>query len=117
MRDDLVQRSTIACCLLAVATLALPAPLLAQPAGGDPVRGRELAGSMCASCHRIEGKNLDAPPGFAAVAAMPSTTALSLKVFLRSNHKEMPNLIISDTDTGDIVAYILSLNRPSVLRQ
>lgn len=48
---------------------------------------------------------------------MPSTTALSLKVFLRSNHKEMPNLIISNTDTDDIVAYILSLNRPSVLRQ
>ena len=117
MRDNLVRRSTVACCLLAVASLALPAPLRAQPAGGDPARGRALASGMCASCHRIEGKNLDAPPGFAAVAAMPSTTALSLKVFLRSNHKEMPNLIISDTDTDDIVAYILSLDRPSVLRK
>jgi hypothetical protein len=29
----------------------------------------------------------------------------------------MPNLIISDTDTDDIVAYILSLDRPSVFRQ
>ena len=117
MRDDLARRAMIACCLLAVASLALPARLLAQPAGGDPARGRELAGSMCASCHQIDGKNLGEPPGFAAVAAMPSTTALSLKVFLRSNHEEMPNLIISDTDTADIVAYILSLNRPSVLRQ
>ena len=68
-------------------------------------------------CHRIDGKNLDEPPGFAAVAAMPSTTALSLKVFLRSNHQEMPNLIVSDTDTDDIVAYILTLDRPSVFRQ
>jgi mono/diheme cytochrome c family protein len=117
MRDDLVQRAMIACRLLAVASLALPGPLLAQPAGGDPVRGRQLAAGTCASCHRIEGKNIDGPPGFAAVAAMPSTTALSLKVFLRSNHKQMPNLIISDTDTDDIVAYILSLNRPSILRQ
>lgn len=117
MRDDLVRGAMIACCLLAVASLALPAPILAQPAGGDPARGRQLAGSMCAACHGIDGKNLDEPPGFAAVAAMPSTTALSLKVFLRSNHKEMPNLIISNTDTDDIVAYILSLNRPSVLRQ
>jgi mono/diheme cytochrome c family protein len=117
MTNDLLRRSTIACCLLALASLALPVPLRAQPAGGDPARGRALAGGMCASCHRIDGKNLDEPPGFAAVAAMPSTTALSLKVFLRSNHKEMPNLIISDRDTDDLVAYILSLNRPSVLRQ
>jgi mono/diheme cytochrome c family protein len=116
MRADLVQRATIVGWLLAVASLALPAPLLAQPAG-DPVRGCQLAEGTCASCHRIDGKNLDAPPGFAAVAAMPSTTALSLKVFLRSNHKEMPNLIISNPDTDDIVAYILSLKRPSILRQ
>src|SRR4051812_6694683 len=78
MRNNLVPRATVACCLLALASLALPAPLGAQPAGGDPAaRGRALAGAMCASCHRIDGKNLDEPPGFAAVAAMPSTTALS----------------------------------------
>jgi mono/diheme cytochrome c family protein len=117
MRADLARRAMAVCRLLAIASLTLPAPLLAQPAEGDPVRGRQLAEGTCASCHRIDGKNLDGPPGFAAVAAMPSTTALSLKVFLRSNHREMPNLIISNPDTDDIVAYILSLKRPPVLRQ
>jgi len=43
---------------------------------------------------------------------MPSTTALSLKVFLRSSHNKMPNLIISDPDTDDLIAYILSLKEP-----
>ena len=33
-------------------------------------------------------------------------------VFLRSNHKEMPNLIISNSDTDDLIAYILSLKEP-----
>jgi len=43
---------------------------------------------------------------------MPSTTALSLKVFLRPSHNKMPNLIISDPDTDDLIAYILSLKEP-----
>lgn len=43
------------------------------------------------------------------VAALPSTTALSLKVFLRTNHNNMPNLHLSDAETDDLVAYILSL--------
>jgi len=46
------------------------------------------------------------------VANMPSTTALSLRVFLRSNHNAMPNLIIPDSETDDLIAYILNLRQP-----
>jgi hypothetical protein len=46
------------------------------------------------------------------VANMPSTTALSLKVFLRSSHNAMPNLIIPDAETDDLIAYILNLRQP-----
>ena len=42
---------------------------------------------------------------------MPSTTELSLKVFLRSSHKSMPNFILQPEEADDIVAYILSLRR------
>ena len=42
---------------------------------------------------------------------MTSTTALSLTVFFRSNHKNMPNLILSNTEADDIIAYILSLKK------
>ena len=52
-------------------------------------------------------------PTFLDVANMASTTALSLKVFLRTSHKEMPNLLISETDSDDLIAYILSLKEPS----
>jgi hypothetical protein len=50
-------------------------------------------------------------PSFIAIANMPSTTALSLKVFLRSNHNRMPNFIMSNADTDDVINYILSLKQ------
>jgi mono/diheme cytochrome c family protein len=80
--------------------------------GGEPSAGRRLAAAWCAECHSLgpgasgEGK---VGPAFAAIAKMPSTTALSLRVFLRSSHKAMPNLMIERQDADDIVAYILSL--------
>ena len=77
---------------------------------GDPVAGQRFAEATCMTCH---GPN-EGPkraPAFAAIAAMPSTTALSLRVFLQSPHPSMPNLILSQTERDDLVAYILSLRR------
>jgi hypothetical protein len=51
----------------------------------------------------------DAVPAFPAVARMPSTTALSLRVFLQTPHARMPNLHLSRDETDDVIAYILSL--------
>ena len=42
---------------------------------------------------------------------MTSTTALSLKVFLRTSHKETPKADIHSSDTDDLIAYILSLKK------
>ena len=74
--------------------------------------GLRLAQRLCADCHSVEAMT-DRPghfaPSFTAVARMPSTTELALKVFLRSNHRSMPNIILSESDTERLVAYILSL--------
>ena len=48
---------------------------------------------------------------FREVANLPSTTALSLRVFLQSNHKEMPNFSLKSAEADDIIAYILSFKR------
>ena len=98
---------------LIVASLAVPVLALAQPLAGNPTSGRHLATTICGSCHQvIGGKGRDGPPSFVDIANVTSTTALSLLVFLRSSHNEMPNLIISKSDTDDLVAYILSLKEP-----
>lgn len=99
--------------LIAVPFLMGPVSALGQPLAGNPLIGHQTAKAICASCHQTdETRHGGAAPSFVDVANMPSTTALSLKVFLRTSHKEMPNLIISNSDTDDLIAYILSLRQP-----
>ena len=85
----------------------------AQSVGGNPLIGRQTATTLCVPCHQIGETHRDGPPSFVDIANMRSTTALSLKVFLRSNHQGMPNLIIPDSETDDLIAYILNLKQPS----
>lgn len=86
----------------------------AQDLRGDPASGLRLAQAWCAECHAVGSKMLGPPKiaaGFADIASLPSTTALSLTAFLRSNHNDMPNLMIAPGDADHIVAHILSLKR------
>jgi mono/diheme cytochrome c family protein len=76
--------------------------------------GHRLAEAWCKECHAIEAKptrHATAAPDFADIASRPSTTALSLKVFLRTNHPSMPNIVIAPDQADDLVNYILSLKR------
>jgi mono/diheme cytochrome c family protein len=84
---------------------------------GDPADGQRVAASTCSSCHQIDVQRRDstnAPvPSFQAIAAMPSTTMLSINVFLRTSHNVMPNIQLTETQITDIGAYILSLRDQS----
>jgi mono/diheme cytochrome c family protein len=83
-----------------------------QDVPGDAAKGRSLAEAWCSECHAVAPKAVPPQrnaPDFVAVARMPSTTALSLNAFLRSNHRSMPNFMIAQRDADDIVAYILTL--------
>jgi len=101
------------------ASLALSLALLALQAGSasaaqDGVlvqQGKLLAQSMCADCHTFGGtRRSDRPsPDFAAIGAMPSTTPLSLRVFLQSSHANMPNLILEGPQIEALSAFILEL--------
>ena len=76
--------------------------------------GHRLAEAWCKDCHAIEPMTMGArgsPPDFTAIANRPSTTALSLKVFFKTSHRRMPNLIIAPEQADDLTNYILSLKR------
>ncbi len=77
--------------------------------------GLRLAREACADCHLVEGaaKPRSDAPAFAAVAAMPSTTSTAIKVFLKTPHANMPNIILSETEIDAVAAYILSLRAQS----
>jgi cytochrome c len=85
----------------------------AQPSDSASA-GHRLAGAWCKECHVIEAATAGTSrgaPDFIAIANRSSTTALSLKVFLQTSHKSMPNLIIAPNEADDLVNYILSLKR------
>lgn len=101
------------CMALAVVAIALTGSAMAaaQPIG-DPATGRKLAEAWCSECHAITAYPVVGPrrgPDFMEVARQPRTTTLSLNVFLRSNHDNMPNFILQRGEADDIVAYIMSL--------
>jgi mono/diheme cytochrome c family protein len=98
--------------VLALALALIAAPAMA--AGADPTTGEKIAKTECASCHAIgpsaEAKSSDPKaPRFVDVAKMPSTTELSLKVFLRSSHRNMPNFILGREEVDSLASYILGL--------
>jgi len=102
------------------AIFASPFAALAQPVDGNPASGRQIATAQCSSCHRVlpilftdrgVAADKDSPPSFQSIADLPSTTGISLNVFLHSNHKNMPNLILSKPDAIDVIAYVLSLKK------
>jgi cytochrome c len=76
--------------------------------------GHRLAEAWCKDCHAIEVATVGTrgcPPDFVAIANRASTTALSLKVFFKTSHHRMPNLIITPAQADDLTNYILSLKR------
>ncbi len=99
--------------LLVAAAILGAGQALAHEVRGDTAAGYAFAARVCAACHVISPSQVDDPavgaPSFSAVAADPAATALSLGVFLRSPHERMPDLILSDREIDDVIAYILSL--------
>ena len=85
----------------------------AQELPGDPVLGRELARKACAECHAVEAGERDGilpdPPAFQNLADDPAMTPLALRVFLSTPHTDMPNLILSQAEIDDLIAWIHSL--------
>jgi cytochrome c len=99
---------------VAAATLTAQSPVVAQPVDGDPAPGRQIATKRCSSCHRVMPMTLSDksdPPSFQSIADQPSTTGLSLNVFLHSNHRNMPDFLVSNAESNDLIAYILSLKQ------
>ena len=96
--------------------------LLASPVAhagiGDARAGHAFALENCRQCHDVgTGRKLSslfsAGPAFRDVANMPTTTPLSLFVFLTTSHPTMPNLVLSRKEVDDVISYILSLRTPA----
>lgn len=107
---EYVMRTWISTVLLG--TFLAPTPVLGQELG-DAAEGQRFAREVCAACHAVEKGDkmisLEGAPPFQDVANDPAASEVSLRVFLRSPHENMPDLILSDEETDNVVAYILSI--------
>lgn len=104
-------------------TTTLTAALLASALGlgsakaqdlvGDPDAGARFAQRECSACHVVGGDWPANPrnpaPAFEDIANEPSVTPLGLRVFLNSPHRLMPNLILTQEETDNVIAYIMGL--------
>ena len=99
---------------LMVFTIAVALALPAMSANiGNRDRGLVFAKQACAGCHAVEAQqhlspNASATP-FQTISEVSGMTEMALRVFFRTPHKNMPNLIVSGADQDDVIAYILSL--------
>lgn len=98
------------------ALIYLGAVIAAQAqAIGSPRQGLKVARVQCAECHRVANEGSYSPnpaaPTFEHIANIPGMTSRALTAALRTSHRTMPNVIISNTEIRDVVAYILSLKR------
>jgi mono/diheme cytochrome c family protein len=83
----------------------------------EPLTGRRIAERDCVSCHAVKPGDvgpspMEAAPPFQLVARMPSTTQLSLHVFLRTSHAGMPNILLDEQEIDDLAAYLMSMSPP-----
>ncbi len=93
--------------------LALPAFAQSELLIGDPQEGYKLALELCSGCHKVErderGASTAGAPALQDVADDPAVTKTALHVFFQTPHENMPNLILTPTETDNAIAYILGL--------
>lgn len=92
--------------------LALSAPASAQ----DAARGAELAADHCALCHDVtaEGAAKLYPPSFASIAGFRTPEQIYARIVFPAMHSGMPEVafyLLGKDEIGNIVAYIVSLER------
>lgn len=90
----------------------IPAPAMSQQIG-DAEKGLQYAVEFCTQCHAVRPAQPRSPlpeaPRFEDVANAPGMTAISLTAWFQTSHPTMPNIVMTDAQTRDVIQYILSL--------
>jgi mono/diheme cytochrome c family protein len=103
--------------LFATAAFLLAANGAAAQELGDAKAGLRFAGQICAECHAVKAGERASPraqaPTFETIANASGMTAMALRVWFRTAHTSMPSLVLSEQNSDNVIAYILSLKKHS----
>jgi mono/diheme cytochrome c family protein len=98
---------------LLLSSLSSP-PAVSQQIG-DAEKGRQFALEACTECHAVRPAEPRSPVPEAArfedVANTPGITAIALTALFQTSHPTMPNIVMTDAQTRDVIQYILSLKK------
>ena len=93
--------------------LVTGAPVVLAQDLGDAKSGFAYADGVCAECHAVKKGQRVSPheraPAFEVVANSRGMTETALRVWFQSSHPSMPNLMLTEKLSDDLVAYIMSL--------
>jgi mono/diheme cytochrome c family protein len=82
---------------------------------GNAKEGSVFAQAVCAECHSVRDGERASPnaqaPSFTSVANTRGMNAMTLRVWFQSPHPTMPNLKVSNQESDNVIAYILSLRQ------
>jgi mono/diheme cytochrome c family protein len=100
--------------MLMTALTCAAAPVRAQDPG-NLLMGEAFARQICSECHAVERGQGRSPneraPAFEEIATTPGITSIALTAALRTSHHAMPNIVPSDDELRNIVAYLLSMKQ------
>ena len=96
--------------------VALPAAVQTAGAVGDKDAGHTLALATCSVCHVVapdqpSPRQFTTAPDFQAIANTRGMSDVALREFLGGAHPTMPNMQLSDSQTDDVIAFILQLRK------
>jgi len=81
----------------------------------DARAGFAYADQVCSECHAVRRGERVSPheraPAFQVVADAQGMSEMALRVWLQSPHPSMPNLVIREKQSEDVIVYILSLKQ------
>lgn len=86
---------------------------LAKEPTAEERAGLRVAQRVCGECHAVAKGETASPhpqaPSFVSVALARGQTETSLRVWMQSPHRSMPDFNLGEADSHALVAYILSL--------
>lgn len=100
---------------LAAAVLAAVGigPARAQAVMADPSRGREIAESLCATCHVVDASQGNIAKSdvssFYSIANKPDQSQERLAGAIIFPHPAMPKVSFTNSELRDVITYIMSL--------
>jgi mono/diheme cytochrome c family protein len=99
---------------LGLTVSALASSAVAQESG-NVRNGLAFAQRVCAECHAVRDGERASPnaqaPSFTTVANTPGMNAMALEVWFQTPHPTMPNLKMTNQESDNVIAYILSLRK------